>query len=305
MDHLGASSRRPCWSPTPACPRATSTTSPASGVTRRRRRACSCSIGWPISLAALALLAVAADRLLAPPLAPAGRRAVIVPRRSRSLLCATIAWPGRDHAVEPRRQALERARRDRRRPRRRADGRRAAHGPAPASPRRAPRRPDRAVDRGRLRARGHPLDPRQPRHLRRRRPRVCARSSCRRRSCPRRAIRTCTPSTWETTRARRLAARGHRAPAAAARSRGCGRRGCGRCSACTWRCCWATASFVAANDGWNEQIVKRGWTSHGLPSVITPALSAGWLALVVVAVVAYLIAFRVTPRPPRAAGRAT
>jgi len=64
--------------------------------------------------------------------------------------------------------------------------------------------------------------------------------------------------------------------------------------------------FVSANDGWNEQVVKRGWTSHGLPSVITPSLSWGWLALVVVAAVVYAVAFRV-PRggaatPARAAG---
>jgi hypothetical protein len=63
--------------------------------------------------------------------------------------------------------------------------------------------------------------------------------------------------------------------------------------------------FVTANDGWNEQIVKRGWTSHGLPSVITPSASFGWLALLVVAVVAYLTAFRVKPPPRRAPGRAT
>jgi hypothetical protein len=56
--------------------------------------------------------------------------------------------------------------------------------------------------------------------------------------------------------------------------------------------------MVSANDGWNEQIVKRGWTSHGLPSVLNPALNLGWAILIAIAVVLYLAAFRV-----RAAGR--
>jgi hypothetical protein len=55
--------------------------------------------------------------------------------------------------------------------------------------------------------------------------------------------------------------------------------------------------MVAANDGWNEQIVKRGWTSFGLPDVITPALTAGWAILIVAAAVLYLNAFRVAPAP--------
>jgi hypothetical protein len=63
--------------------------------------------------------------------------------------------------------------------------------------------------------------------------------------------------------------------------------------------------FVSANDGWNEQIVKRGWTSQGLPSVITPALSWGWLALLIVAAVAYIVAFRFRePSRPEAASAA-
>jgi hypothetical protein len=53
--------------------------------------------------------------------------------------------------------------------------------------------------------------------------------------------------------------------------------------------------MVSANDGWNEQIVKRGWTSHGLPDVITPALSVGWAILIAASVVVYLTAFRVAP----------
>jgi hypothetical protein len=56
--------------------------------------------------------------------------------------------------------------------------------------------------------------------------------------------------------------------------------------------------MVSANDGWNEQIVKRGWTSHGLPSVLSPALNYGTAILIVAAVIVYLVAFRV--RPPTA-----
>jgi hypothetical protein len=54
--------------------------------------------------------------------------------------------------------------------------------------------------------------------------------------------------------------------------------------------------MVSANDGWNEQLVKRGWTSHGLPSVLNPALNLGWAILIVAAVVLYLAAFRVRVR---------
>jgi hypothetical protein len=56
--------------------------------------------------------------------------------------------------------------------------------------------------------------------------------------------------------------------------------------------------MVSANDGWNEQIVKRGWTSHGLPSVLNPALNIGWAILIAAAVVLYLTAFRVRLRTP-------
>jgi hypothetical protein len=56
--------------------------------------------------------------------------------------------------------------------------------------------------------------------------------------------------------------------------------------------------MVSANDGWNEQIVKRGWTSHGLPSVLNPAPNLGWAILIGVAVVLYLTAFRVRTAEP-------
>ena len=51
--------------------------------------------------------------------------------------------------------------------------------------------------------------------------------------------------------------------------------------------------MVSANDGWNEQLVKRGWTSHNIPSVLSPALNYGTGILIVAAVVVYLLAFRV------------
>ena len=56
--------------------------------------------------------------------------------------------------------------------------------------------------------------------------------------------------------------------------------------------------MVSANDGWNEQIVKRGWTSRSLPSVLSPALNYGTAILVVAAVVVYLAAFRVRTAEP-------
>ena len=51
-------------------------------------------LGWPISIAAVALLAVAADRFLASSPSPAARRAAIAASVASALLCATIAWPG-------------------------------------------------------------------------------------------------------------------------------------------------------------------------------------------------------------------
>jgi hypothetical protein len=36
---------------------------------------------------------------------------------------------------------------------------------------------------------------------------------------------------------------------------------------------------VALDDGWNEQLIKRGWTDVEMPHVLTPALSLGWLAV--------------------------
>lgn len=51
--------------------------------------------------------------------------------------------------------------------------------------------------------------------------------------------------------------------------------------------------MIAANDSWDEQIVKRGWTDSGLPSVILPTLSGGWAFLLAAAVLAYLAFYRI------------
>jgi hypothetical protein len=56
-----------------------------------------------------------------------------------------------------------------------------------------------------------------------------------------------------------------------------------------------------ANDDWLEQVVKRGWTRHQLPSVLTPAANWGWAAVLVGAAAVWLLWFRqpsrTTPAP--------
>ena len=54
--------------------------------------------------------------------------------------------------------------------------------------------------------------------------------------------------------------------------------------------------LVAAGDAWNEQLVKRGWLDSELPGVLTPKLNSGWAILLAAAAVLYVIAYR-----PRAA----
>ncbi len=63
--------------------------------------------------------------------------------------------------------------------------------------------------------------------------------------------------------------------------------------------------LVAFGDGWNEQVVKRGWTSWQPPGVLTPSIGVGWAILLAAAAVLYLAAFRVTPRRAPAAAPAT
>lgn len=45
-------------------------------------------------------------------------------------------------------------------------------------------------------------------------------------------------------------------------------------------------------DAWNEQIVKRGWTDQGIPSVLLPAAEPIWLLLVGLAIVATVVLLR-------------
>ncbi len=59
---------------------------------------------------------------------------------------------------------------------------------------------------------------------------------------------------------------------------------------------FAYGVLVAAGDGWNEQLVKRGWLHSELPGVLTPKPNGGGLLLLACAVLAYTIAYR-----PRAA----
>jgi hypothetical protein len=46
------------------------------------------------------------------------------------------------------------------------------------------------------------------------------------------------------------------------------------------------------NDDWLEQVVKRGWTDHELPSVLTPAVNWGWAAVLCGAFVVWRLWFR-------------
>jgi hypothetical protein len=55
----------------------------------------------------------------------------------------------------------------------------------------------------------------------------------------------------------------------------------------------AYGTLVALNDGWNEQIVKRGWTDVGMPQVLNPGPNPSTLLLIAITVALYLTAFRV------------
>jgi hypothetical protein len=57
------------------------------------------------------------------------------------------------------------------------------------------------------------------------------------------------------------------------------------------------------NDDWLEQVVKRGWTNHEVPSILTPAANWGWAAVLVGAFAVWRLWFRQPRRtPPAAAG---
>lgn len=55
------------------------------------------------------------------------------------------------------------------------------------------------------------------------------------------------------------------------------------------------------NDDWLEQVVKRGWTSREMPSVLTPAANWGWAAVLAGAILVWVLWFRqpsrTTPSP--------
>jgi hypothetical protein len=54
-------------------------------------------------------------------------------------------------------------------------------------------------------------------------------------------------------------------------------------------------SYGVANlieDDWLEQVFKRGWTDHRIPSLVRPQLSLGWGLIVLAAVLVELVWFR-------------
>jgi hypothetical protein len=46
------------------------------------------------------------------------------------------------------------------------------------------------------------------------------------------------------------------------------------------------------NDDWLEQVVKRGWTNHEVPGVLTPTANWGWAAILVAAALVWRFWFR-------------
>ncbi|MDX6535427.1 MAG: hypothetical protein QOF68_3171 [Gaiellales bacterium] len=50
--------------------------------------------------------------------------------------------------------------------------------------------------------------------------------------------------------------------------------------------------MIWAQDGWNEQVIKRGWTDTGVPSVLTPRLTIAWAAVIVAAAAVHVLWFR-------------
>lgn len=54
----------------------------------------------------------------------------------------------------------------------------------------------------------------------------------------------------------------------------------------------AYGTIVAANDGWNEQLVKRGTVGFQLPYLLVPSIGWGWACLLLAAVAIHLVWFR-------------
>jgi hypothetical protein len=59
------------------------------------------------------------------------------------------------------------------------------------------------------------------------------------------------------------------------------------------------------NDDWLEQVVKRGWTSHEVPSLILPAANWGWPVVLVAAALIWRFWFRQPSRTTPEAASAT
>jgi hypothetical protein len=60
----------------------------------------------------------------------------------------------------------------------------------------------------------------------------------------------------------------------------------------TFACLGTMAAYGAVNcvqDAWNEQLVKRGWTDHGIPSAILPAAKPIWLVVIALAIISTLV----------------
>jgi hypothetical protein len=50
-----------------------------------------------------------------------------------------------------------------------------------------------------------------------------------------------------------------------------------------------------AQDAWLEQVAKRGWTTHVIPSVLHPALTLPWLGIALAATVFAVLILRPVP----------
>ena len=50
--------------------------------------------------------------------------------------------------------------------------------------------------------------------------------------------------------------------------------------------------LVSLQDGWHKQVEKRGWADVGMPDVLTPHLSLGWLGLLLAAAAIHACWFR-------------